>query len=234
MIKVFLGIIFTLVLVGQLASAEPGASRMVQIPSSEFTMGSTESEDETPHTVFLAEYWIDRYEVTQEHFEQVMGDNPADFHGPHHPVEQATWYEARDYCQKVGKRLPTEAEWEKAARGGTTTNYYWGESIDGAFAWYWGNSQRTTHPVGQRKPNAFGLYDMLGNVWEWVADYYEDSYYRNSPRNNPRGPFTSKYRIIRGGSWRDLESFLRTSRRNYDLPSGRFNHIGFRCAKSAE
>ncbi|MCZ6513741.1 MAG: formylglycine-generating enzyme family protein [Nitrospinae bacterium] len=207
---------------------------MVLIPAGEFQMGSSASEDETPHTVRLSAYSIDKFEVTQEQFEKIVGKNPSDFHGKNLPVEQVTWYEARDYCKAVGKRLPTEAEWEKAARGGTGTRYYWGDAIDGAYAWYWDNSKRTSHAVGSKKPNTVGLHDMLGNVWEWVADYYRDDYYPASPRENPAGPFTSKYRSIRGGSWRDLPDFLRTTRRNYDLPAGRFNHIGFRCAKSLD
>lgn len=207
---------------------------MIRIPAGEFAMGSKAAEDETPHTIFLSAYFIDKYEVTQEQFEKVMGNNPSDFHGPRRPVEQVTWYEARDYCKAVGKRLPTEAEWEKAARGKTDTAYYWGDAIDGTYAWYWDNSKRSTHPVGEKKPNAYDLYDMSGNVWEWVADYYDDRYYATSPKENPKGPFTSKYRVIRGGSWRDLPDFLRTTRRNYDLPAGRFNHIGFRCARSGE
>jgi sulfatase modifying factor 1 len=206
----------------------------VLIPAGEFQMGSNAAEDETPHPVHLSAFTIDKFEVTQDQFEKVMGNNPSDFNGKNLPVEQATWYEARDYCKAMGKRLPTEAEWEKAARAGSHTVYTWGDAMDGDFAWYWGNSKRSTHSVGTRKPNAFGLYDMSGNVWEWVADYYEDIYYQSSPRKNPAGPFTSKYRVIRGGSWRDLPDFLRTTRRNYDLPAGRFNHIGFRCAKSAE
>ena len=210
------------------------SATMVRIPSGEFQMGSKAAEDETPHTVHLSSFIIDKFEVTQEQFEKVMGNNPSDFKGKNLPVEQVTWYEARDYCKAIGKRLPTEAEWEKAARSGTQTVYSWGDAINKDYAWYWGNSKRRTHPVGTRKPNAFGLYDMSGNVWEWVADYYEDTYYQSSPKKNPSGPFTSKYRVIRGGSWRDLPDFLRTTRRNYDLPAGRFNHIGFRCAQSAE
>lgn len=206
----------------------------VLIPAGEFLMGSKAAEDEPSHPVHLSSFTIDKFEVTQEQFEKVMGNNPSDFQGKNLPVEQVTWYEARDYCKAVGKRLPTEAEWEKAARGGSHTVYTWGDAIDGDYAWYWDNSKRSTHPVGTRKPNVFGLHDMSGNVWEWVADYYEDTYYQSSPKENPQGPFTSKYRVIRGGSWRDLPDFLRTTRRNYDLPAGRFNHIGFRCAKSAE
>ena len=207
---------------------------IILIPAGEFQMGSKAAEDETPHTVHLSAFTIDKFEVTQEQFEKVMGNNPSDFHGKHLPVEQVTWYEARDYCKTIGKRLPTEAEWEKAARGKTSTRYYWGDAINGDFAWYWGNSKRMTHSIGTRKPNAIGLHDMSGNVWEWVADYYRDDYYTSSPKENPKGPFTSKYRVIRGGSWRDLPDFLRTTRRNYDLPAGRFNHIGFRCAQSVE
>lgn len=207
---------------------------MVLIPAGEFQMGSKAAEDETLHIVHLPAYFIDKYEVTQEQFEKVVGSNPSDFQGKNLPVEQVTWYEARDYCKAVGKRLPTEAEWEKAARGKTGTVYHWGDAIDGYYAWYWDNSQRSTHPVGSRKPNVSGLHDMSGNVWEWVADYYVDNYYQASPKENPKGPFTSKYRVIRGGSWRDLPDFLRTIRRNYDLPAGRFNHIGFRCAQSVE
>lgn len=206
----------------------------VLIPAGEFQMGSKAAEDETPHTVHLSAFTIDKFEVTQEQFEKVMGNNPSDFNGKNLPVEQVTWYEARDYCKAVGKRLPTEAEWEKAARGGTQTIYTWGDAIDSDHAWYWDNSKRSTHSVGIRKPNTLGLYDMSGNVWEWVGDYYGDTYYQFSPKENPQGPFTGKYRVIRGGSWRDLPDFLRTTRRNYDLPAGRFNHIGFRCAQSVD
>ena len=225
----------TMILLGvSVAEAFSQSKTMVLIPAGEFAMGSPAAEDETPHTVHLSAYTIDKFEITQEQFEQVMGNNPSDFQGKNLPVEQVTWYEARDTCKAMGKRLPTEAEWEKAARAGTTTHYTWGDAINGDYAWYWDNSQRTTHPVGTKKPNALGLYDMSGNVWEWVADYYRDDYYPASPRENPQGPFTSKYRVIRGGSWRDFPDFLRTTRRNYDLPAGRFNHIGFRCAQSVE
>jgi formylglycine-generating enzyme required for sulfatase activity len=226
-----------IILIFLITSAGPAFAQsetMVSIPSGEFEMGSKAAEDETPHTVHLSAFTIDKFEVTQEQFEKVMENNPSDFHGKNLPVEQVTWYEARDYCKAVGKRLPTEAEWEKAARGGTDTIYYWGNTINGDYSWYWENSKRTSHPVGTRKPNAFGLHDMFGNVWEWMADYYEDTYYSSGSKENPKGPFTSKYRVIRGGSWRDLPDFLRTTRRNYDLPAGRFNHIGFRCAKSLE
>lgn len=226
--------IILMLLATPVGSAFAENKTMVLIPAGEFQMGSKAAEDETPHTVHLSAFAIDKFEVIQEQFEKVMENNPSDFHSKNLPVEQVTWYEARDYCKAVGKRLPTEAEWEKAARGGTDTIYYWGDTINGDYAWYWDNSKRTSHPVGTRKPNAFGLYDMSGNVWEWVADYYEDVYYQTSPRENPTGPFTSKYRVIRGGSWRDFSEFLRTTRRNYDLPAGRFNHIGFRCAKSLE
>ena len=197
-------------------------------------MGSNAAEDETPHTVHMSAFTIDKFEVTQEQFEKVMGSNPSGFQGKNLPVEQVIWYEARDYCKAIDKRLPTKAEWEKAARNETHTIYYWGDVIDGDYAWYWDNSKRSTHPVGTCKPNAFGLHDMSGNVWEWVADYYADTYYQASLKKNPQGPFTSKYRVIRGGSWRDFSDFLRTTRRNYDLPAGRFNHIGFRCAQSIE
>ncbi len=206
---------------------------MVLIPAGEFQMGSNASPDELPHTVHLSAFQIDRYEVTQEKFEKVMADNPSDFSGANRPVERVTWYEARDYCKKFGKRLPTEAEWEKAARGGTETVFYWGDAMDDSHAWYWDNAAKTTHAVGQKKPNGFGLYDTAGNVWEWVADYYGDAYYAASRQQDPRGPFTGKYRSMRGGSWKDFDNFLRASRRNYDLPAGRFNYIGFRCAQSA-
>ncbi len=233
------GVILTIntmlvILVAWVGLAFAQNENMVLIPAAEFQMGSKAAEDETLHTVHLSAFYIDKFEVTQEQFETIMNNNPSGFSGKNLPVEQVTWYEARDYCKAVGKRLPTEAEWERAARGGTHTIYFWGDAIDEDYAWYWDNSERRSHPVGSRKPNAFGLHDMTGNVWEWVADYYVDDYYRTSPKENPAGPFTSKYRVIRGGSWRDLPDFLRTTRRNYDLPAGRFNHIGFRCAKSAK
>ncbi|CCQ90587.1 conserved exported hypothetical protein [Nitrospina gracilis 3/211] len=216
------------------SSAEFDDPSMVLIPEGQFVMGSGKAEDEPPHTVHLSAYYIDKHEVTQLQFEAVMDDNPSNFESPNHPVEQVTWYEARDYCLQVGKRLPTEAEWEKAARAGTSTIFYWGDAIDGDHAWYWDNSGKTTHPVGQKKPNPLGLFDAAGNVWEWVLDNYSDTYYTESPKRDPKGPFDGKYRSIRGGSWRDLEQTLRATRRNYELAAGRFDHIGFRCVREVE
>ncbi|MEE9239613.1 MAG: SUMF1/EgtB/PvdO family nonheme iron enzyme, partial [bacterium] len=200
---------------------------MVLVPAGEFQAGSGDYNDERPvHTVYLDEFYIDVHEVVQKDFEKVMGSRPSDFKDPNRPVERVTWYEARDYCKKTGKRLPTEAEWEKAARAGSDSKYYWGEAMDDAYAWHWDNSDRKTHAPGLKKPNAYGLYDMAGNVWEWVSDWYGEDYYQNTPKENPQGPWVVKYRALKGGSWMDLEEDLRTWRRKWDLPTGRFLNFG--------
>jgi formylglycine-generating enzyme required for sulfatase activity len=176
--------------------------------------------DEMPHQETVRSFNIDAYEVTQEQFERVMGKNPSEFDGgffgsnPSHPVEQVTWNEGKTYCQKVGKRLPTEWEWEYAARAGTTTVYYWGNNFDGAYAWTNENSDYTTHPVGQKKPNQFGLYDMAGNAMEWTGSDHD------------RGG-----KVLRGGSWPYSPSFMRSAGRFRIDPTVRSSHIGFRCAK---
>ena len=161
-------------------------------------------------------YSMDKYLVTQAEYEKVMGKNPSYFKGSDLPVETVTWFAATSYCNKAGKRLPTEREWEKAARGGTTSDYYWGnnESDIHRYAWYEGNSDRRTHPVGQKEPNRFGLYDMTGNVWEWIAS-----------GNN------GKYKVLRGGSWSYFPAGMRTaSSISYDA-SYSHSSVGFRCAK---
>src|SRR3989338_5443550 len=152
--------------------AEKG--NMVMIPASEFMAGSPGSLK----GMVIDAFYMDKYEVTQREFQQVMGKNYSYFKGcPDCPVEKVTWFEAKEYCGKVGKRLPTEWEWEKAAKAGTTTTYYWGESesMMGDYAWYESNSGSKTHPVGQKKPNNYGLYDMAGNVWGGAATDYDSS-----------------------------------------------------------
>jgi formylglycine-generating enzyme required for sulfatase activity len=131
-------------------------------------------------------------------WEQVAGKDPSHFKGANRPVETVSWDEARDYCRTIGGRLPTEAEWEYAARAGSTPPRY--EDID-RIAWTSANSGDQTHEVGQRRPNAFGLYDMLGNVQHWTADWYDDKYYQASQDRDPAGPTAGKYRVLRGASW---------------------------------
>lgn len=212
---------------------EPDLTGMAVIPAGEFLMGSEELEDEKPvHAVNLPAFAIDNFEVTQNNFQRVMKSNPSRFTGDWLPVEKVTWFEARDYCLKVGKRLPTEAEWEKAARAGTVTRYHWGDEMDDEYAWRWENAQRKTHPVGQKRPNAYGLFDMAGNVMEWVSDWYGENYYSESPESSPKGSFTGKHRVLRGGSWKDLADTFRSACRSWDLPVGRFDNFGFRCAVS--
>ena len=167
-------------------------------------------EDETAHEVTLTKpYYIDKYEVTQEQYQEVMGNNPihCDFNGRGLPVQGVTWYDAQEFCKKVSEktgsvvRLPTEAEWERACRAGTKTTYYTGDAetdLDRA-GWYKKNSKGTPHPVGQKTPNGWGVYDMHGNVWEWCADWHED--YGAEAVTDPQGPSDGNARVLRNGCW---------------------------------
>jgi formylglycine-generating enzyme required for sulfatase activity len=154
-------------------------------------------------------FYMGKFAVTQEQYQQITGATPSLFKGKDNPVEWVTWDDAQKFCSALTKatklevRLPTEAEWEYACRAGTTTNYYSGdqEADLARIAWYVKNSGNTTHPVGQKEPNAFGLYDMCGNVWQWCQDWFAEDYYRRSESESPQGPAQGEVRMCRGGSW---------------------------------
>tara|TARA_Y100001936_G_scaffold253226_1_gene316602 strand:- start:515 stop:1447 length:933 start_codon:yes stop_codon:yes gene_type:complete len=201
------------------------------------------------HKVFLDAFYIDKYEVTQEKYKTVSGKNPSEFKGFNHPVENINWSEANQYCKSIGKRLPTEAEWEKAAKGGSETIFAWGNKMESGKANYTkgyfpaseenditeglGDGYKFTAPVGTYPPNGFGLFDMSGNVMEWVQDWIEHNYYAFSPRKNPKGPRTGRKKGLRGGSYHDLPVHIRLAWRDGYNPTGRYNSFGFRCAFSA-
>jgi formylglycine-generating enzyme required for sulfatase activity len=197
------------------------------------------SHEGPEHSVLIDDFFMDQYEVTQADYERVMGRNPSYFkgenrpveNGENRPVERVLWHEAQAYCEKVGKRLPTEAEWEKAMRGGTTTTYYWGDEYDSAYGLGLNDSGGMTQPVGQKKPNPFGLYDMAANVEEWTADWYDANSYQNVPDANPKGPSNGKKKVLRGGSWIDYPHEMRSARRSWENPKSHFAYIGFRCAR---
>ena len=219
---------------------------MIAVKGGTFTMGSNEGgDDEKPtHQVTLNDFYIGEYEVTQKQWQDVMGtstslSNPSNFSGCDNcPVEQVSWNDVQDFIkklnQKTGKtyRLPTEAEWEYAAHGGastgsaTATIYSGSNNID-EVAWYYENSGSKTHPVGQKKANELGIYDMSGNVWEWCNDWYGN--YSSGSQTNPQGASSGSYRVLRGGSWGGNASYCRASLRYYfpDFGSG---NIGFRLA----
>ncbi|CAI2717874.1 FGE-sulfatase domain-containing protein [Nitrospina watsonii] len=212
-------------------------SSMQKIPAGEFLMGRNGvNKNEAPvHRVYVDAFFIDVYEVTQLQYMEVMRDNPSYFNEcPLCPVEKVTHFQAVSYCSKLKKRLPTEAEWEKAARGGTEGTYYWGKDLIDFYAWYGNNSGGRTQPVGQRKPNAFGLYDMTGNVWEWVSDWYERDYYKTRPARNPQGPQTGTLKGVRGGGWGHPPELQAHAYRDYKEPDTRYINVGFRCAKDAK
>jgi formylglycine-generating enzyme required for sulfatase activity len=238
---------------------------MVLIPGSPFEMGSAKERelDEPLHQVHVASFYIDKYEVTQAEYERVMGANPSRWKGPKNPVEQIRWTNAVKYCnarsrleglqpaydpetwecdfQASGYRLPTEAEWEYAARAGTTTEYFFGDAPVQLkdYAWFKENCTRRPRPVGSRKPNAWGLYDVYGNVWEWCNDFYAEDYYQQSPERDPRGPAEGENRVVRGGCWNSRPDECRSAYRNYEDPGytdvcfGKDIHgfVGFRCVR---
>jgi len=208
--------------------------------------------DETPqHKVVISKpFYMGRYEVTQEEWYKIMGSNPSAFksekvggNSRRHPVEQISWDDAQEFIRKLNQkegtqkyRLPTEAEWEYAARAGSTGKYCFGDSEGqlGQYAWYESNSGDKTHPVGQKQPNAWGLYDMHGNVLEWVQDWYGKTYYADSPSADPRGPSSGSYRVLRGGKWGDNARNCRSASRYNITPSDWRNNLGFRLVLSPQ
>lgn len=226
---------------------------MVRVKGGCFQMGDTfgdgESDEKPVHEVCVDDFYIGKYEVTQGQWKAIMWNNPSDFKdcGDNCPVERVSWNDIQDFINKLNQkmkdnpqapfikgefRLPTEAEWEYTARsGGKNEKYSGGNDID-SVAWYTSNSGSKTHPVGQKAPNGLGIYDMSGNVWEWVNDRYSSSYYSESPRNNPKGPNSSSDRVIRGGSWFNLARCVRASYRFIDSPDYRGYDLGFRLAGS--
>ena len=222
------------------AEAAIAGMEFVQVPAGEFLMGSTsdEADDEQPVTrVRISRgFYLGKYEVTQAEWEAVTGSNPSllDECGPDCPVEQVSWDDVQEFIGRlnaaVGEeryRLPTEAEWEYAARAGTTGDRY--GNLD-AIAWYLDNSGGPTHPVGQKAPNAWGLHDMLGNVWEWTQDWYGD--YPGGEVTDPQGPTSGSLRVSRGGSWSDIAWGCRASTRYYYSPGDRYLTLGFRLLRT--
>lgn len=233
---------------------------MVLVPAGEFIMGSNEGNaDEKPaHQVYLDAYYIDKHEVTIGQYGEFLDVNSFDppplwttMAQPSYenrPVVNVDWKDASNYCKWAGKRLPTEAEWEKAARGTDGRIYPWGNDPPSPARANFGkdrdkwNNHEALVPVGQMKEgkSPYGVYDLAGNVWEWVNDWYDPDYYAASPSRNPQGPISGKFKVIRGGSWDLAPERLRSAQRDlnvptttdYDSPAYRNFNSGFRCAKN--
>ena len=202
--------------------------------------------DEGPqHMVTITRpYYMGIYEVTQEQWKAVMGTSPSSFgYNATYPVESVNWEDCQKFIARINTmgigtfRLPTEAEWEYACRAGSTTRFPWGDDPGygqiGQYAWYYSNSNSTTHPVGQKKPNGWGLYDMHGNVWEWCSDWYETPYGVGHV-SDPQGPTTGSYRVFRGGAWIYVLLYCRSANRNYVTPASSYYYLGFRLVRISQ
>jgi len=221
-------------------------AELVLIPGGEFVMGEKGEGDHSPaHKVHIDSFYMDKYEVTNAQYlkfcEETGRQLPEfwgskEFHNgpdfPNHPVVGISWRDAEDYAEWAGKRLPTEAEWEYAARGGLTgMNYPNGDELDSTLANYSLAGVDATAAVGNYPPNGYGLHDMAGNVWEWVADYYDEDCYKTSPSKNPGGPEDGRFKVIRGGSWHSGPGCNKVHYRNA-LPANWVDFaVGFRCVK---
>jgi formylglycine-generating enzyme required for sulfatase activity len=231
-------------------------TNMAYIPPGTFRMGSPANEvdrmdSEGPQTVVMISrgYWMGRYEVTQGDYQALMGANPSSFKGdPTMPVESVSWFDATNYCARLTEReraagriatnsvyrLPTEAEWEYACRAWFSTRFNYGDDPGYTgltnYAWYWDNSGSTSHPVGQKLPNSWGLYDMHGNVWEWCQDWWSNSL-PGGIAVDPQGPATGSTPVIRGGGWGrwgDGAGYCRSAYRSFSYPGVGYSLIGFR------
>ncbi len=236
---------------GAVESKNFAGMKFIFIPAGCFQMGNNKpptdrTVGETPsHRVCVDKpFYLGETEVTQRQWEDVMGNNPSKSKVEDKPVDRVSWNDVQEFIQKLNAkeggtffRLPTEAEWEYAARAGSESDFCFGdnESSLATYAWF-GNLgyKGTPHEVAQKKTNDWGLYDMHGNVWEWVQDWYDGTYYSNSPANNPTGPETGKYRVYRGGSYIGKASNLRSAVRFSALPTTRTHDVGFRLARQLD
>jgi formylglycine-generating enzyme required for sulfatase activity len=234
---------------GKTVSAQSPDPSMVLVPAGEFTMGSPtgDADERPPHQVYLDSYLIDRHEVTVGQYEaflqQAGGNAPSDwktmnqFSNKKRPVSNVDWADAAAYCKWAGKRLPTEAEWEKAARGTDGRLYPWGNEPPTTRHANYGQSGSSNNgalaPVGsfEEGKSPYGVYDMAGNVWEWVSDWYDFRYYKTAPPKNPTGPSTGGTKVIRGGAWNGNARALRSANRSLISPTDQ-GLTGFRCAKN--
>jgi formylglycine-generating enzyme required for sulfatase activity len=217
-----------------------GDNQFVLIPAGEFLMGSEngDSNERPIHRVWISrDFEMGKYPVTQAQWEAVMGSNPSHFNGADRPVEKVSWNDVQRFIDKLNQwdskyqyRLPTEAEWEYACRAGSTGDY--AGDLE-AMAWYFDKSGDGTHPVGQKQPNAWGLYDMHGNVWEWVQDWYDSGYYAQSPAADPQGPTSGSHQVLRGGGWDGYAQNCRSAARDSGSPADRYGSLGLRLVRTA-
>ena len=229
----------------QIKVASETEDGMIFVKGGCFDMGDifeTGDKDEKPvHTVCVGDFYLGKTEVTQKQWEGIIGNNPSKFQCGECPVERVSWNNVQDFIKKLNEktgrnyRLPTEAEWEYAARSGGWKEQWAGtndkDKIE-EYTWYGFTAEGRTHAVAQKTPNGIGLYDMMGNVWEWCSDWYDKKYYETSPSKDPQGPSDGKNRVLRGGGWRSKDKGLRTTDRNYFVPtSKKFSDIGFRLAR---
>ena len=221
--------------------------KMVHVERGSFMMGANKGDknaypDEHPsHEVTLSDYWIGETQVTQALWQAVMEENPSNFKDENCPVECVSWVKCKDFLKKLNDlrltdkkfRLPTEAQWEFAARGGnfgkekSYSYLYAGSNNADEIAWFEDNSKEKTHPVGKKRPNALGLYDMSGNVWEWCNDWYDNNY-SNTPEVDPEGSEYGTHNVVRGGSWSNNAAGCRVSCRLINRPTFMASHLGLR------
>jgi formylglycine-generating enzyme required for sulfatase activity len=230
--------------IGQAWTRAKDGVRMVAVPAGEFTMGEKDGTDNPEHQVTLDGYWIDKNLVTVAQYQKFCEDSGRKMPDPptwgwkaDHPIVNVSWDDARAYADWAGASLPTEAQWEKAARGTDGRKYPWGDEWDTGKLWSSADGKKSgTAPVGSFPEGAspYGALDMAGNVWEWCADFYGKDYYKNSPALNPKGPRYSEERVLRGDSWADSnEDNFRCAYRVRGDPAVRADNLGFRCAVRA-
>lgn len=238
------------------------AAEMVLIPGGTFAMGDKDEPDAPAHEVTVSPFYMDKCLVTQAQYQKAMGDNPSRWKAETNPVESVRWSDAVKFCNARSKleglepcynletwecnfdangyRLPTEAEWECACRAGAKTAYFFGDSPSqlADYAWFETNSGGHPQPVGQKKPNAWGLYDICGNLWQWCNDFYGVEYYAQSPEKDPRGPKEGDTKVVRGGAWKFSGDNCRCGYRYNENPGYvdvcfGYDIYGFRCVRSA-